>query len=150
ADLGEPIERGRIQERERKRSLPYGGGHPVERHAGQLKAVHPTRLARVTPGERASRGGPQDPQLDQPVDVAWIDAGPPGHLLARVLTHGKAIVAVVRPSVRRGSYRWPEKPSPEMREGSRVFGEHIHSGAETGLAVTTGRPEALRPVPIDR
>src|SRR5438132_6339912 len=99
ADLGEPIECGRIQERERERSVPNGSGHPVERHAGPLKAVHPARPARVTLGERASRAGPQDPELDQPVDVAGIDPGPPGHLLTRVLTHGKAIVAVVRPNL---------------------------------------------------
>src|SRR6266566_5541766 len=104
ADLGEPIECGRIQERERERSVPNGGGHPVERYAGPLQAMHPPRPARVTLGERASRAGPQDPELDQPVDVAGIDPGPSGHLLARVLTHGKAIVAAVRPSVRPGGH----------------------------------------------
>jgi hypothetical protein len=95
---GEPIEGAGIQEGERQSSIPDGGGHPVERHAGLLKAVHPTRPAHVPRRERVSRARPQHAELDQPVDVVGVDPGPPGHLLARVLDHGKAIVAGVRSS----------------------------------------------------
>ena len=60
ADLGEPIERARIQEGERERSVADGGGHPLERHAGPLQARapiapcarHPGRRRRPAPGRR--------------------------------------------------------------------------------------------------
>ena len=93
AESCEPIEGAGIQEGERQSSGPDGLGHSVERHAALLQAVHPTRPAHVTRRERVSRARPQDPELDQSVDVVDVDPGPPGHLLARVLAHGKTIVA---------------------------------------------------------
>jgi hypothetical protein len=89
ADLGESIERARIEVGEGKRSVADGGGHPVERHAGLLQAVHPSRPEHVALGEGVVLPGPQDPELDQSVDVGGIDPCPSGHLLARVLDHGK-------------------------------------------------------------
>ena len=87
AEPGEPIERGRIQVGERQRSIPDGGSHPLERHAGPLKALQPTRPEHVTRRERVSRVGRQDPELDQLVDVVGVDPGPLGDLLPGVSAH---------------------------------------------------------------
>ncbi len=47
------------------------------------------RALSTSPCEKvSSSNGPQDPELDQPVDVAGIHPGPPGHLLARAPDHG--------------------------------------------------------------
>ena len=48
ADPGEPIVGARVQVGERECSVPYGGGHPVERNAGLVPAPHPTRPAHIT------------------------------------------------------------------------------------------------------
>ena len=74
----EPIERGRIQVRERERSFPHGGGHPVERDAGLLPAPHPPRPAHVAGRERVLASGCQDAELDQAVDVLQVDPAPCG------------------------------------------------------------------------
>jgi hypothetical protein len=93
---GEPIERGQIQVGERERSVPDGGGHLVQRHAGLLQALHPTRPAHVTGRERGSRSWRQDPVLDQAVDVVGVDPGPLGDLLPGVSAHASASIASCR------------------------------------------------------
>jgi hypothetical protein len=81
AEPGEPIERGHIHERERQRAVPDSGGHSLQRHPGLFQAAQPPRPERVTRRERVCRSRRQDPELDQPVDVAGVDPGPPGDLL---------------------------------------------------------------------
>jgi hypothetical protein len=77
----EAIEGGRIEVRERKRSVADRGGHPVERHAGVLQVPDPSSPAHVTGREQVSRAGRQDPEFDQPVEVVGVDPGPLGDLL---------------------------------------------------------------------
>jgi hypothetical protein len=92
ADPGEPIERAGIQEGERESPVPNGGGHPVERHAGPLEALHPSGPPHVTRREDVTSSGSHDPQLDQAIDVVDVDAGPPGDLLARIPVHEMVMV----------------------------------------------------------
>ena len=79
----EPVEGGRVQVGEREGSVPYGGGHPLERHPGPLEALHPPGSTDVTRRVRATAAGFQDPELHQPVDVARIDPGSIGDVLFR-------------------------------------------------------------------
>jgi hypothetical protein len=91
-DSGELIKGAGIQEGERERSAPDGSGHAVERHPGPLQASYPTGPAHVTRRERVAGGRPQDPELDQSIDIVRVDPGPLRHLLAGVLGHGTVIV----------------------------------------------------------
>jgi hypothetical protein len=96
AEPGELVEGGHVQEGERERSIPDGGGHPVERHAGPLQALHPARPAHITGREGVSRNWRQDAELDQPVDVVGVDPGPLGDLLPGVSAHVFASIASCR------------------------------------------------------
>jgi hypothetical protein len=89
----EPIERGHIHEGERQRSVSDGGDHPLERHAGPLQALYPTRPEHVSRRERVSGAGPQDSQVDQSVDVVGVDPGAMSDLLPRVSAHASASIA---------------------------------------------------------
>jgi hypothetical protein len=92
-ERGEPIERGRIQVGERQRSVPDGGGHSLQRHAGPLKALHPPRPDDVTRREGVSRVGRQNPKFDQMVEVVGVDPSPLGGLLPGVSAHAFASIA---------------------------------------------------------
>ena len=81
AEPGEPIIGTHIQKREREHSIADSGGQSLQRHAGALQALQPTRPEHVTRRERVFRSRRQDPQLDQPVDVAGVDPSPLGDLL---------------------------------------------------------------------
>ena len=81
AEPGEPIVCAHIQEGEREHSIANSGGQSLQRHAGALQALQPTRPEHITRRERLSRTRRQDPQLDQPVDVVGVDPGPLGDLL---------------------------------------------------------------------
>jgi Serine aminopeptidase, S33 len=94
----EPVEHARIQEGEGDGSITDGRGHPRKRHAGPLQALDPPRPAGVARRECVPRAGPQDPDLDQPVDVLRGHPGLLGRLLERVPAHDKAIVASGRNS----------------------------------------------------
>ena len=96
AEPGEPVERGRIQVGERERSVPDGGSHSLQRHAGPLKVLHPPRPEHVTGRERVCRIWGQDAELDQPVDVVGVDPGPLGDLLPGVSAHASASIASCR------------------------------------------------------
>jgi hypothetical protein len=93
AEPGELVERGHIHEGERQRSIPDSGSQSLQRHAGQLQALHPTRPEHVTRRERVARVRREDPELDQPVDVVGVDPSLLGDLLPPVSAHAFASIA---------------------------------------------------------
>jgi hypothetical protein len=78
-ESGESVERAGVEVGEGQRSFPHRGGHPVERHAGQLEAPHPAHPPHVTGREPFVRRS-QDAEVDQPIDVVEVDPSPAGHL----------------------------------------------------------------------
>ena len=87
---GEPIEGGRIQVGERECSVPDGGRHPLEWHPGPLESLHPPGPTNITGRVHVTAAGFQDPELHQPVDVAWVDPGAIGDVLLRESGHDRA------------------------------------------------------------
>ena len=106
-DSGRQIDRTHSPPGMRTRGLrSHRRPHPVERHPGQLQAVHPTHLPCVSRELSTRPAGPQYPDRNQPVDIVRFDSGPSGHLLAPFLDHG-------RPDPRCRSRH--QHPSPRLR-----------------------------------
>ncbi len=79
---GESIEGTHVEKGERESSPSDGCGHLIQRYASPFQTLHPTRPAHVTRREGVSLARPQDPELDQSIDITDLDPGRPSHLLA--------------------------------------------------------------------